>query len=167
MTPQKHFPIVVFLDSLHCLPFPFSSTEARKGDKEGKKIIIIIMGGLITAWGIAVFLSASLHPLIFKSLMLALPHPLFLLAGQPLYYSDKAMHVWAAGCVCAFGKGSRKCAATYNVCHMYAGGSHLPKLALIAPLIPKAIRDSAASSLSFNHSLHHWCNLSLAERRNF
>lgn len=63
MTPQKHFPIVVFLDSLHCLPFPFSSTEARKGDKEGKKIIIIIMGGLITAWGdccLSICLSPSL-----------------------------------------------------------------------------------------------------------
>lgn len=88
--------------------------------------------------------------------MLTLAHPLFLLAGQALYYSDKSMRVntgervcvWV--CVC-YTKKAKMCADLSQACR----GSHLPKLALIASLIPKAIRDSAASSLSFNHSLHH------------
>ena len=54
-----------------------------------------------------------------------------------------------------------------DLSHQCRGGSCPPKLALIASLIPKAIRDSAASSLSFNHSLHHWCNLSLADEETF
>lgn len=50
---------------------PFHQTDTRKGDKETKKKKKKDGDGLITAEGIAVFLYASLHPLISKSLMLA------------------------------------------------------------------------------------------------
>lgn len=157
---------VPFLDGSHCLPFPFSSEERQRG-RQGEKKVTEEGGGVSLQW-IAVSLSGSLHHLIFKSPMLTLAHPPFLLAGQALYYSDKSMRVCVcadkcASCACLWGK-------SMNVRWLVTGmqrRSCLPKLDVIASLIPKAIRDSVASSPSFNHSLHHWCNLSLADEETF
>lgn len=77
----------------HCLPFLVFCFFSSEVDKAGWGSL-----GVSLQW-IAFFLSGSRHRLIFKSPMLTLAHPLFLLAGQALYYSGKSVCV-RNRCVC-------------------------------------------------------------------
>lgn len=129
--------LLCFHDSYHCLPFSFS-WDRRKQETQvrGKKD-----GGSLQLRGLLSFcLSLSipwfLNPLCLPSLI-----PPFLLAGQALYYGDKSMHVWVRERVCV----SENVRWLTMSVTCVQEGSHLPKLALIAPFIQKAIRDSVAS----------------------
>lgn len=135
MNPRCVF-LMVSIVCVFFFSFLFHQEDEKKQRQERKKRVWGETGASLQLRGL-LSLFVPLYSLIFKSHRLGLTDPpLFLLAGQALYYGDKSMHVCA---VCE----RKKTGTVSPTLSQGCGGSHLPKLVLIAP--PTSFRKQSGT----------------------